>query len=188
MADEKDKRTEFVTALREFAELIEQRPDLPVPWGSLSFSGFLNEVVDDKSQQRHVLATITREFTARARLTNQKLPLEKVNGEWHIGVKIISNQLVNYTVYANKDSTCRQVTKMRFVPEQRIPAQPAVPEQVIPAHEESYEDWECSPILQSPLEPAEAETEENALTAEAAYSENVSTPEAKKGYDRAPSS
>lgn len=131
-----EKRQQFITDLREFADLLENKPELPAPYSQLCMSGFLDDELKPEAQRKR-LGELARAFA----------PVEKTFGTWHIGVKLIENENLVYTVYAKREAVCKAVTKVTIVPERVIPAQLAIDEVVIPAHEETVTEWECSSLL-----------------------------------------
>jgi hypothetical protein len=123
-----DNRQKWIEDMRQFVDLIEQHPELPVPYIN-AVTGFL----DEDAQKEH-LARIAKDFA----------PVKKSTSDWHFGVSFQVNETINFTVFARRESVCRKIKKTVMVPELVIPAAKAL---VIPAHEKTVEEWDCSPIL-----------------------------------------
>jgi len=125
------ERLKAIDGLRQLADLIEENPEMAVPYEGVSSSSNLLMFADNKKQ---FSATI-RAFRKGAKSANDTALV--FDPEFPLNIR----------VFAFKDKVCEKRTVTRTVPEVHIPAMPAQAERTIPEHEETVIEYICQPFL-----------------------------------------
>jgi hypothetical protein len=127
-------RATFADGLRQLADLIEEHPAMAVPYyGNDAPIAFM-------CHDRETFAATVRAFGKGKKSADSPGPAT---------LDFIPEFPLRVIVHGFRDGIgCRRVVKgKRTVPKTVIPARPAMPEQIIPAHEEEIVEWDCGPIL-----------------------------------------
>lgn len=117
-----DHRTNFIASLREFANLLEANPDLPVPY--YSFASVWAENEEHGRNSRHGVHGWKKNNRKEDGYFSYSLP---------IGGEEFGSGTITYTIMVPKSEVCKKVqVGTRMV-------------EAVEAHEEPVYEWVCGP-------------------------------------------
>ncbi|HSW65387.1 MAG TPA: hypothetical protein VLH56_19070 [Dissulfurispiraceae bacterium] len=130
--------SEYAAGLRAIAEFYEANPDLPTPQAEITVYN-----INGKEQMAHF---------ARALVRAHKEVDKKADPTFFVISASFSGVVLRACDWRN--NVCERVAVgTKIVEEQLIPARPAEPERLIPAHEEEITEWRCPSLLELTKEP-----------------------------------
>ena len=120
---------EFVAGLRELADWFEANPEIPAPCDP-DIGHYSMETKEDAAKVLRALS-----------------PCDKTYSDEMLSIHRKFGAVTLKFAFWRKEVCVKKVVGKREVPEVKLPAEPAEPERIIPAHVEEITEWDCGPLL-----------------------------------------